>query len=57
MCRHSDDDWYDCLECCYDSGYDDALDGFYDNPYKNWDQVEEYNRGYDAGLAYKDYLK
>jgi hypothetical protein len=49
MCKHNDED-IDCGDCAYQSGYDDAVDGEpFDNPYKNWDQVNAYYDGYNIG--------
>lgn len=50
MCRHNEDDC-SCDDCCYQVGYDDALEGLpRDCEYKNWSQVNCYNDGYDQAL-------
>lgn len=46
MCLHNYED-YDCYDCAFENGLDDKLsEEPYNNPYKNWDQVNAYNDGY-----------
>lgn len=46
MCKHNDDD-YDCLDCCYETGEIDALEGYGDYPpYKDFDQCDAYHNGW-----------
>jgi hypothetical protein len=48
MCRHNEDD-YDCLDCCYEYGKEDALENLpKSSPYKNIDQCWEYEDGYNS---------
>ncbi len=47
MCRHNDEDDYNCEQCCVDHGESDFLDGEpYNNPYKNIIQSDAYTGGY-----------
>jgi hypothetical protein len=32
MCRHNEDD-YDCLDCCYEYGKEDALENLPNSPH------------------------
>jgi len=46
MCKHNDDD-YDCLDCCFEMGANDAIDDLAcDPPYKNFDQCDAYRDGW-----------
>jgi hypothetical protein len=48
MCKHNDND-YDCCDCAYMMGKNDAESGEeYCNPYKNWDQCNSYNDGWES---------
>lgn len=44
MCQHNEED-YDCCDCAYELGKEDALEGINNNPYKNWDQCNAYKDG------------
>lgn len=47
MCRHKDEDDYNCEQCCVDHGESDFLEGEpYNNPYKNIIQCDAYAGGY-----------
>jgi len=51
MCRHNEND-HDCVDCCYERGKEDALDGEPSNcEYKNFDQCDAYHTGYSDGEA------
>jgi hypothetical protein len=46
MCCHNEDD-YDCLDCCYEYGKEDASENLPNSPpYKNFDQCDAYYEGY-----------
>lgn len=47
MCQHNEED-YDCCDCAYERGLEDALEGIYNNLYKNWDQCNSYDDGYKS---------
>lgn len=50
MCKCNEED-YDCDDCAYQLGKEDAECGEPDNPpYKNWSQCNCYHDGYRAGL-------
>lgn len=50
MCIHNDED-YECLDCCYFWGKEDALENLPCEPeYKNFDQCNSYRDGYQDGL-------
>ncbi len=50
MCRHNEQDDFDCCDCAYERGKEHAIDG---EPkaceYKNFDQCESYHNGYADG--------
>lgn len=47
MCEECENLMSTCLNCCYRYGKEDRRDGEpYENPYKNWDQVNAYDDGY-----------
>jgi hypothetical protein len=53
MCKHNDED-YTCENCCYEQGYEDAMnDEPYEPEYKNFSQVDEYKLGYDTAMQDK----
>ena len=51
MCKHNDEEDFDCLMCAYLVGMDDALEREpYKPEYKNFDQCDAYKDGYDQGV-------
>lgn len=49
MCRHNNEDDYDCGKCCFEYGVDDAEEGLpYDPQYKNFEQINDYEAGYNS---------
>jgi len=48
MCKHNEEDGYDCSKCCMESGMSDAEEGLPRKPeYKDFSQCYEYYAGYD----------
>lgn len=49
MCKHNEEDDFDCLNCCYEVGSSDAEECLPRTPeYKNFDQCDAYYDGYDT---------
>lgn len=54
MCEHNETEDCDCVDCCYERGKEDAIDGDQSNcQYKNFDQCQAYHSGYSDAIAVK----
>jgi hypothetical protein len=48
MCKHNEEDGYDCPRCCLEYGMEDAKEGLPCRPpYKDFSQCDEYYAGYN----------